>query len=205
MIQNATLIILNKQTSKRRAEMVNLTLFWSRREHWPVVNCIWPLKPGCHSGGCFRICNKRFRTLHSFAFFRVKHSTQFEQRTWWMRSSTAVSPVTSIGTLVLSDRTLNSGSCPVDTASTLDLFRFARQNFDVELSSLIQASELQAQSPRTTLICQLFWQLLHFSYVFQFCYTEWRHLHYTKYMKAKRNHMHVFYVTDICLVLSLIF
>jgi len=102
----------------------------------------------------------------------VKHSTQFEQRTWWMRSSTAVSPVTSIGTLVLRDRTLNSGSCPVDTASTLDLFRFARQNFDVELSSLIQASELQAQSPRTTLICQLFWQLLRFPYVFQFCYTE---------------------------------
>ena len=102
-----------------------------------------------------------------------------------MRSSTAVSPVTSIGTLVLRDRTLNSGSCPVDTASTLDLFRFARQNFDVELSSLIQASELQAQSPRTTLICQLFWQLLRFSYVFQFCYTEWRHLHYTEYVKAK--------------------
>ena len=40
---------------------------------------------------------------------------------------------------------------PVDNESTL--FRFARQNFGVELSSLIQASELQEQFPRTTLIC----------------------------------------------------
>ena len=161
------------------------SLFGLSVKGWKCT-CPTVSSPVALPGAFFGAATKDSALYNHLLWFRVKHSTQFEQRTWWMRSSTAVSPVTSIGTLVLRDRTLNSGSCPVDNESTLDLFRFARQNFDVELSSLIQASELQAQSPRTTLICQLFWQLLRFSYVFQFCYTEWRHLHYTEYVKANK-------------------